>query len=194
MALQWFRSYQSERKQSVLIYGVISKSGPLTCGVPRGSVLGPVIFIIGCPLARSSADMDYNTICMPMTASFILHAALQMELSVANMEALICDIRGWCAENTLILNDDKTEMLIIGSKYRQIPQIAHLHVGSSVITHASHVKTVGVVMDSNLNMEPHIDNIMKAVFFKICEISYQHPLLPRHWFILMLHLSSQVSS
>ena len=34
---------------------------------------------------------------------------------VANMEALICDIRGWYAKNMLKLNDDKTEMLIIGS-------------------------------------------------------------------------------
>ena len=41
---------------------------------------------------------------------------------VANMEALICDIRGWYAKNMLKLNDDKTEMLIIGSKYRQIPK------------------------------------------------------------------------
>ena len=59
------------------------------------------------------------------------------------------------------LNDDKTEMLIIGSKHRPIPKIP-----------ASHVKNLGVIMDFNFTMEPHINNIMRAVFFKIREISY----------------------
>ena len=63
-------------------------------------------------------------------------------------------------------------MLIIGSKYRQIPHIPDLHVGSSVITPASHVKNLGVIMDSNFTMEPHINNTMRAALFKIHEISY----------------------
>ena len=68
-------------------------------------------------------------------------------------------------------------MLIIGSKYRQIPQIPDLHVGSSVITPASHVKNLGVIMDDNFTMEPHINNIMRAAFFKIREISYYRRFL-----------------
>ena len=63
-------------------------------------------------------------------------------------------------------------MLIIGSKYRQIPQIPDLHVCSSVITPASRVKNLGVIMDDNSTMETHINNIMRAAFFKIHEISY----------------------
>ena len=108
---------------------------------------------------------------------------------VANMEALICDIRGRYAKNMLKLNDDKTEMLIIGSKYRPIPQIPDLHVGSSVITPASHVKNLGVIMDYNFTMEPHINNTMRAAFYKIREISYYRwflTLVPRHWFMLIL--------
>ena len=73
----------------------------------------------------------------------------------------------------LKLNDDKTEMFIIGSKYIQIPQTPDLHVGSSVITPASHVKN----MDSNFTMEPHINNTMRAAFFKIREISYYRRFL-----------------
>ena len=69
-------------------------------------------------------------------------------------------------------------MLIIGSNYRQIPQIPDLHVGSSVITPASHVKNLRVIMDSNFTMEPHINNTMRAAFFfKIREISYNRRFL-----------------
>ena len=79
------------------------------------------------------------------------------------------------------LNDDKAEMLIIGSKYHikicQIPQIPDLHVGSSVMTPAFHVKYLGVIMDFHFTMEPHIDNIMRAAFFKIRKISYYRRFL-----------------
>ena len=93
------------------------------------------------------------------------------------MEALICDISSWYAKNMLKLNDDKTEMLIIGSKYCQIPQIPNFHVGSSVITPTSHVKNLGVIMDSNFTMEPRINNTMSAAFFKLREISYYRRFL-----------------
>ena len=42
-ALNWFRSYLSQRQQSVLINGVKSKTVPLSCGVPKGSVLDPIL-------------------------------------------------------------------------------------------------------------------------------------------------------
>ena len=72
----------------------------------------------------------------------------------------------------LNFSDDKTELLIIGSNYRQIPRIPDLHVGSGVITPASHVKILGVIMDSNFTMQPHINNIMREAFFTIRELSY----------------------
>ena len=96
---------------------------------------------------------------------------------VANMEALICDIRGWYTKNMLKLNDDKTEVLIIGSKYCQIPQIPDLHIGSSVITPASHVTNLEVIMDSNFTMQLHINDILKAIFFKMREMSYYRRFL-----------------
>ena len=96
---------------------------------------------------------------------------------VTNMVALICDIRGWYADNKLKLNDDKTEMIIIWSNYRPIPKLPGLHVGSSIITPAPHVKNLGVIIDSKFTMEQHINSVMRAAFFKIREISYYRRLL-----------------
>ena len=54
VALQWFRSYLSERKQSVLINRVNSKSMPLTCGVYQGSVLSPILFTMTLNIVKHS--------------------------------------------------------------------------------------------------------------------------------------------
>ena len=99
VAVQWFRSNLSERKQSVLINGVNSKSMPLTCGVPQGSVLGPILFTIYMlPLGKiiSRHGLQYRMYaddCQLYTTFSCTNGAD----CVANMEALICDIRGWYA-------------------------------------------------------------------------------------------------
>ena len=95
VAVQWFRSYLSERKQSVLINGVNSKSMPLICGVSplKGLYWAQFLSLYTCrPLVRSLADMKNNIICMPMTASFILHSALPMLLIVWLIWRISCVI------------------------------------------------------------------------------------------------------
>ena len=124
-----------------------------------------------------SAVMSYNIIWTPMTASFILLSALQWYWLCGWHGGSLCDRRGWYSENMLDLNDDKTEMLIIWSKpakYGQVTQIPNLHVGSCVTAPDTHIKDLGVIMDSNFTMELHINRIIRTAFFKIREISF-------HW-------------
>ena len=64
----------------------------------------------------------------------------------------------------LKLNDDRTEMLVIGSKYRTIPKLPDLNVRSTVITPGEHVRNVGVLMDTKFTMEPHIIKTMQIAF------------------------------
>ena len=83
----------------------------------------------------------------------------------------------WYAANMLKLNDDKTEMLVIGSKYRTIPKLPDLNVGSTVITPGEHVRNLGVIMDTKFTMEPHITKIMQIAFLKTRQISYYRKFL-----------------
>ena len=107
-----------------------------------------------------------------------LYTAFSMSTNeaVSSMQMAI-DIRAWYAANMLKLNDDKTEMLVIGSKYRTIPKISDLNVGSTVITPGEHVRNLGVIMDTKFTMEPHIIKIMQIAFLKIHQISYYRKLL-----------------
>ena len=97
--------------------------------------------------------------------------------AVSSMQMAIDDIRAWYAANMLKLNDDKTEMLVIGSKYRTTQKLPDLNVRSTVTTPGEHVRNLGVIMDTKFTMEPHIIKNMQITFLKIRQISYYRTFL-----------------
>ena len=109
-----------------------------------------------------------------------LYTSLSMsanEAALSSMQMAIDDICEWYAANRLKLNYDKTEMLVIGSKYHTIPKLPDSNVGSMVISHDEHIRNLGVIMDTKFTMEPHINKTMQIVFLKIRQISYHRQFL-----------------
>ena len=177
-ALNWFRSYLSQRQQSVLINGVKSKTVPLSCGVPQRSVLGPILFTIyllplGDIIRKHGLKFHMYADDCQLYSSF----SMSTNEAVSSMQMAIDDIRAWYAANMLKLNDDKTEMLVIGSKYRTIPKLPDLNVGSTVITPGEHVRNLGVIMGTKFTTEPHVTKIMQIAFLKIRQILYYRKFL-----------------
>ena len=108
-----------------------------------------------------------------------LYTAFSMSTNdtVSSMQMAINDIRAWYAANMLKLNDDKTEMLILGSQYHTIPKLPDLNVGSTVSTPGEHVRNLGVIMDAKFTMEPYINKTMQIAFLKNRLISYYRKFL-----------------
>ena len=174
VALQWFQSYLTKRTQTVAISGVKSKSIPLDCGVPQGSVLGPILFTIymlplgdlikryGIQFHMYADDCQLYTICN----------SPDLDQSAESMECLINDIRQWYSQNMLKLNDSKTEMLIIKSKFRQKVTDKSIKIGDLIIPSSSSIRNLGVLMDPVYTMAPHVNHMAQIAFLKIREISY----------------------
>ena len=91
---------------------------------------------------------------------------------VLNMAILIDDIRGWYSDNMLKLNDSKTEMMVISSKFRPSVHLDHIKIGESSISPSETVQHLGVIMDSNYTMVSHIYHKVQESFLKIMEIPY----------------------
>ena len=116
--LSWFESYLKGRSQQVSINGTLSKPFDLKCGVPQGSCLGPLLFTIyvsklfqilkhHLPSVHTYADDTQLYLSFkPSDSSSEVEA-------VSAMQKCICDVRAWMREDQLMLNDDKTEFLII---------------------------------------------------------------------------------
>ena len=122
-ALDWFRSYLTGRIQRVVIEEFVSVDQELDFGVPQGSVLGPRIY---CMYTKPVSDIiqrhglshhsyaDDTQLYMTMD-----HSNNDWRDGLARIELCVSEIREWMNQNMLKLNDDKTELIVFASKYKQ---------------------------------------------------------------------------
>ena len=170
--LKWFTSYISQRTQQVQIKGTLSEKKQLTTGVPQGSCIGPVLFtiyvadlfqIIEKPLQEALGYADGHQVYL----SFGPIPSTNQTASVTAIENCVAELRSWMISNMLIVNDSKTEFLIVGSKQQlERVNIPFIHVDEDQITHVTSVRNLGVIFDSNLKMDMQIT--------KACQNAYYH--------------------
>ena len=119
-ALEWFSSYLSGRSQRVLFEGATSDSFDLRFGVPQGSCLGPLLFVVyASKLFEIAQDHLPNAHCLAddtqLHFTFDPNGPTGQVMALQAMERCINDLRKWMNRDKLKINDDKTEFLVIGS-------------------------------------------------------------------------------
>ena len=157
-AIQWFRSYLSDRSQRVYFNGAFSRCKSLDCGVPQGSCLGPLLFSI------FTNDMPYvlsnARVTMFADDSLYYAAPTCSELN----QVLSCEISilfNWIKTNKLILNISKTKSIMFGSKYRLLhnPKI-NIQIDGQTIQQVKTVKLLGLCLDCSLSWSDHINRVV----------------------------------
>lgn len=169
-ALSWFNSYLSDRSQTISIGKVHSENFILDCGVPQGSCLGPLHFII-----YTSELFDIIKHHLPEVQCYADDTQLHLSFkpnsndearAIAAMELCTHDIKNWMLQNKLKLNDNKTEFMLIGTR-QQLSKvnIESINVGNSKITPSKSVRNLGSWLDSNLSMSTHISKTCSTAFY-----------------------------
>jgi exonuclease III len=171
--LEWFTSYLSDRTQAVLIDEFESALHMLLYGVPQGSVLGPILFILYIsPLGDLLRQwgMSYH-LYADDTQLYISFDVAECHAGMRNMEQCVELVRSWMADNFLKLNEEKTEVLFLGSQHLLSKlQTKQLTIGCEQITPREVVRNIGAYMDSKLSMDYQVGQICKAAWFHLRNI------------------------
>ena len=172
-ALEWIASYLSDRTQCVSFENNFSQSRHLSCGVPQGSCLGPLLFtiyasklfdIIKGHLPRTHAYADDTQLYL----SFKPDTTSSQSNAVDAMERCISAIRCWMIKDKLKVNDSKTEFILIGTRQQLAKvDIKGLVVGDATISPVTAVKNLGSWFDENMNMGCHINKMCKTLLFHL---------------------------
>ena len=169
--MKWFESYLLNRKRYVSINGYSSEELTLRHGVPQGSVLGQLLFLIFInDLPNVSKHLIFYLFADDTNIYFESTDLLQIQ-KVVNRE--LRKVRKWLEANRLVLNIDKTNFVSFHSQQHKITDNIVLRFGRKSIKQESYVKFLGILLDSNLSWKFHLTEWSKklartaGLFYKI---------------------------
>jgi len=165
-ALKWFGSYLQDRSQCVCVGKDVSKTLPVVCSVPQGSVLGPVLYTmytksIGVICRRH--NVLYHCYADDIQLYCTAEGSEDLAAKLSSINECIDELKSWMGCNMLKLNSEKTEFIIFASKKspgRNMTPSLPWHLQD--INIFSYVRSLGVIFHSALSFARHIDCIIKS--------------------------------
>ena len=180
-ALSWFSSYLCNSTHAVTINSLQSEHTTLHYGVPHGSLLGPVLFILYTQplfnLVRKHA-VNHHTFADD-NQLYKISTLDAIHQSIETLQNCTTDTKSWMTANKFQLKDNKTEAMIIlpNRMSAHSPLSSVIRIEDADVPFVSSVKNLGVTLDSNLSMSQHISNTCKAAYIQIRHISSIRHLL-----------------
>ena len=175
-ALDWVKSYLEKRSQYVCCNSYESSMHEIRCGVPQGSILGPLLFLI-----YVNDIMQVSTKVMPLlyaddTNLFCSGKNISEIIDTLNNELTL--YMKWMQINKLTVNADKTKVIIFRKPRTKLPtNIDNILLNGKVIEKVSSMKFLGVILDENLSWLTHINNIKSKIAKGIGIICKAKPFL-----------------
>ena len=150
-SLRWMRSYLGGRKQVVEVNGTLSTPLQPTCGVPQGSILGPLLFLVYINDMKSACDCNLFLFADD-AALLVSHQDKGVVEKTLSQELL--KISSWLVDNRLSLHLGKTEAIVFGSnvKLRKSPGFSVM-VGEVEVSAKEEVTYLGCILDSKVTGE-----------------------------------------
>ena len=182
-ALSWFNSYLTNRHQYVEIENCKSSHLPLKTGVPQGSVLGPLLFLIYMnDIPNSSSLLKFvlfaDDTSLLDTINLSLSPNQDFNLSTLNSE--LSKIYNWLAVNKLSLNILKTKFMVFHHPNKKLPQNLEIKINNTPIERVQEFCFLGLTINENLTWKSHVNKIANKTSKYNGIINKLKRFLPQH--------------
>ena len=155
--LKWFTSYLTDRKQRITLNSETSDDLSTVCGVPQGSILGPLLFLVfinDLPLylkdtvTNTEMYADDTTVYDVGTSKLVIQNNLQKALNI---------LESWCENNGMVLNPAKTKVLLIttSQKRSRCQESLSLKYNNIALEVTTGDKVLGIIVNQNLKWDEH---------------------------------------
>ena len=154
--LSWLENYLTNRRQKVVIQSAVSNSMPVTAGVPQGSVLGPLLFLI--------YVNDISDSLLSLTRLFADDSSLYCSASSINdIEGIINHdlnlLSNWAKQWLVTFNPNKTEAILFSFRDSELPQLLFDNTSIQFVDNHKHL---GVTLNKRGQWNDHIDSIIAS--------------------------------
>ena len=161
--LAWTSSFLHMRTQQVLVDGSFSKSSPVLSGVPQGTVLGPLLFLIY--INDIHKDLSPGTFIRLFADDGLLYRIIRTVADTITLQKDLDILQQWEITNKMQFHPDKCQILQITNKRNPIQSTYYIH-GTSLKSFDS-AKYLGITIDCKLGWDPHCKNIYNKASFML---------------------------
>ena len=187
-ALNWFTSYLFNRSQKVDIDGILSDPLENKSGVPQGSVLGPLFFILFINDIFLYPALENMSLFADDATDH--HTSNNIQNISSKLQIKATSVNQWCEINRMKMSIEKTKIMLIGSRQKlnrisESEKYIKLLIDNTPIEQISNTKLLGIHIDSSLTWDVQVSHVKKIVIYKLFLLKrIRHFLLPKDTRIL----------
>ena len=153
----WIEDYLSNRKQFAVINGIKSKTRTIKTGVPQGSILGPLLFLLYINDMEMVSEKLQTIIFADDTNIFLSGPNIKDLTHILNTE--LTTLAEWLTRNRLSLNIKKTHFMVFKPKRNSKYETPSIEINNEKISEVKECKFLGVMLDNELNWKAHCNYI-----------------------------------
>ena len=166
----WCASYLQNRSQRTVANNLQSHSLPITCGVPQGSVLGPLFFLVY--INDLSHVLNDCKVKLYADDTVIYKSSVDHTSAAEVLQRDLDRFCKWCDENKLTVNSKKTKLMVFGSRSRvKKAKNVEILINGEFLQLVPSFKYLGLILDSTLNFNQHITSMIRTVLHKTTLLS-----------------------